>query len=221
MNTSFSRLCPREIEEAALQNLHREVSRQLIQGARTSLSGNGCPFETQDNLHEFSTSKGFDDRNEGGGVMCMGVVSHPDLPKRVYKLVYTGHDSVDVYIEYAEWLYENRLWEDNPHFPRIYEINYSEDRQVALVVIEELQEFLWDEAPDYLKDDYFIARGKLGLLSKDQPPGWAASNRPLEHAVETIRQRFGVRTDLLFDLHKGNVMLRGEILVITDPIAPR
>lgn len=195
--------------------LHASVSQTLLSSAERAMRQE-TPWGKKDTLFTLATEAGFKHLSSKG-IYALGVVTHPDLPKRVYKVARCGEDTDDPYMEYAEWVFENRLFDENPHYPRIYDITYAENRTVALVVIEQLEELDWQFAPDYLKDDYWVARRALGRPSDEPPPGWTASNKPLEAAAKAIKDRWEGLAYM--DLHKGNVMLRGEIMVITDPIS--
>nr|DAU76335.1 MAG TPA: hypothetical protein [Caudoviricetes sp.] len=195
--------------------LAAEVSKKLLSSAERALKQD-TPWGKKDMLYSLASESGFQNLSSGG-FYALGVMIHPDLPKRVYKVARCGEDTDDPYMEYAEWVFQNRLFDQNPHYPRIYDITYAENRTVALVVLEQLEELQWYGAPDYLKDDYWVARRALGLHTDDAPLGWQAHNRPLEAAAKAIYDKWF--TYAYMDLHKGNVMLRGEIMVITDPIS--
>ncbi|WP_422048048.1 hypothetical protein [Shimia sp.] len=162
-------------------------------------------------------SRGFTNANTGEGILALAVATHPDIPDRVYKLVHTDTQQ-DPYLVYASWVYENKLWEKNPHFPRIFEIVHSDDSPVALVVMERLTELIWEDQPEWIRDDYYLVKGFLysddfsyQMVNKDH------ANRPLTTAAEQLTE-YCSDFPYNFDLHKGNVMLRNDLLVITDPL---
>lgn len=178
----------------------------------------------QDRFTNLVRGDGFINSNTHGGSFCLGVVKHPDAPKRVFKICTTDTHS-DAYFMYIQWVHENNLWKTNPHFPRVYGIDYINDGKMAVVALEELQEWAFESAPsyydsniepDFLENDWRLAATLLGNKYNPKPSD-GYTNRPLKTAATSIFEEFssgGVR----FDLHRCNVMMRGEVMVIIDPI---
>ena len=160
---------------------------------------------------------GFRSVNHGYGSYCLGVAEHPDLPQRVYKMA-CADPQYDPYILYAEWVFENRLFEDNPHFPRINSISYSEDGDIALVCMEKLEEFNVDIAAEWQRYDALLYKHLTRSTVFGAPPG-DYKNRPLETACQMIVDVFEEHPNVHFDSHYGNIMLRDDTLVLIDPIS--
>ena len=185
-------------------------------------------YTQQDAALDMALGMGLQNASKGGSY-CLTVVEHPDLPQRVYK-VCNANPADDPYILYAEWLLETRIFEDNPHFPRIHEIVYSSDGMIAVVVSEKLDEVVWSDAHEFIKADWRIyyntcfdrdtrnlsatyLDNKAWLLQNDH------NNPPLSRASKMVFEKFKEHPDVFFDSHKGNVMLRGNIVVLIDPLA--
>lgn len=161
------------------------------------------------------------------GSFTLSVTEHPDLPGLVYK-VCRADPMADPYILYAQWVYENRLWEKNPHFPRIFEINYTQDGTIALLVMEKLEHLSLTDSPDYIINDYWGFRVHIQYRGTHPdvrpswyPPHYVVQNtlRPIKTAAHMIHDEFDHLPFVRFDLHAGNFMLRGEVLVCIDPLS--
>lgn len=195
---------------------------------RLNLNDDNCNYHHQDDFFRVSRDSGFTDRNTARGSLCLGVVSHPSVPRRVWKVTHTDVQR-DPYILFARWIFENRIWEQSAHAPRIYDILESEYEQVALICMEELDEFEWEHEADYLRQDWGLANHAAFVENGKDPTKWidrAAAldidpshvNRPLSTFLEMMVHTFE-DAPVWWDIHKKNVMKRGEILVITDPFS--
>lgn len=176
---------------------------------------------------------GLTELNGGRGCYVLGVVEHPDLPGRVYKICHAD-PRVDPYIDFAQWIVDNEEVNRNQHFPRIYDIAYSGDGQIATVTMEKLNDFFdpeydaqVDATPDSLENDYRMIHHNVVVKANSSRRNWvpeplaAHRNPALRHACEMLYERFSPDSRLFFDLHRNNVMLRGNmVMVILDPIAP-
>ena len=211
----------------ALEEAHvRTLSTRLLYLGSNTITSDYFQ-DRQDDFAYASSRHGFTDRNTRKGMMCLGVVSHPAVPNRIWKLVRTQDDPA--YIAYARWIHENRIWDVSAHAPRIYDV--IDGGEVVLICMEELQEFDWENAPDYLQNDWLIGRSILRDRSHKDPEAYIKwyrynmadtwvdldhKNQPLRTYAEMVFDQFDGQ--FTWDFHKGNMMLRGEVPVISDPM---
>ena len=221
---------PAQARRPDLQQQHA-ITHALLEMTTTRINlGNGdANYHHQDDFFHVSRDNGFTDRNTAGGSLCLGVVSHPSVPRRIWKVTHTDLKR-DPYILFARWVFENRIWEQSAHAPRIYDIVESDVAPIALICMEELDEFEWEDEADYLCQDwgmaYKVACQENDLSFDTDHVEFLTQNainpdhinRPLSTFLELMAQNFA-DVPIWWDLHKKNVMKRGEILVITDPFS--
>lgn len=158
---------------------------------------------------EFLESKGVE--NLGSG--CYGCVyQHPTLPNVVAKI----YDYDDAYDHYINWCTKNQK---NPYVPKIYSIHKCE--KFTIVFLERLKEISlrtymdWEtKISPFLLNTGSSRKKKNDLLSTPI----LRRDKNLKSIIEFLLKS----EDLYrFDLHDGNIMLRGKQIVFTDPIAPK
>lgn len=136
------------------------------------------------------------------------------------------------YLSYLEILHELEL--DNPYLPRIHDVTLflvrGEERKngVYVVRMEKLQrgEFKnpWsekDDTPFAQQCRLFRQNATLKLRAKMEPAAedaLAVIQLAFERAQEKVKD-ISDHTNVRYDLHFYNFLLRGEQMVITDPIA--
>lgn len=104
--------------------------------------------------------------------------------------------SNDAYNKYAAWVYENKLWKQNPAFPKIY--SRKKIRGGWATEIERLKP-MTEEQSNAMSHPY-----DYGNL----PRNVGKALREIAH------KKFGT-----MDLGDDNFMRRGRSIVITDPVA--
>lgn len=161
---------------------------------------------------EFLESKGV--KNLGSG--CYGCVyQHPTLPNVVAKI----YDYDDAYDHYINWCTKNQK---NPYVPKIYSIHKCE--KFTIVFLEKLEEVSLDLYEDW--EEKTFPRHLKHLLHN--PSKYKKENDLLSNPILKRDKNLKIMIEFLIkvknlyriDLHDGNIMLRGEQIVITDPIAP-
>lgn len=204
------------------------LATQLTEATSKTFDKSEAPYRQQDIAYATIREMGLNEISGGSGCYVLGVVEHPDLPGRVYKICH-GDPRVDPYIEYAQWIMDNPEVNENPHFPRIFDISYSADGNIATVTMEKLSPLF--EAPeetlDFLEDDYRAIYHNVSVRATPSrkmylpKPSAGYTNASLKRACEMLFNRFDPDGRVRFDLHRNNVMLRGNTcMVILDPIAP-
>lgn len=152
-----------------------------------------------------------------GGGLFSTVYQHPTLPNVAVKMIVRNDPK---YIEYAQ----KCAGLDNPWLPKIYGIEYAKvlkrgkEITVAFVFLERLKRASRVEQRQAAKkitgEDY---------VSRGYDPHWTSFNW---RRISTIHKDEHVKTvarlldDIdVNDIHKGNVMMREDQLVFTDPVA--
>lgn len=158
----------------------------------------------------------------------------------LYSLAYSSEDTPFVvkigamydtgYLSYLEVMRELEI--ENPYLPRILDVHYfvhetdtpdSMHKSYFAVRMEKLTRGDYQDAwCDYNGTAFenecrfirYLAGDKLSLVSNE--PQIAEAVALLQLAKERACQK---KESAAFDLHCGNFMLRGEQLVITDPLA--
>lgn len=129
-------------------------------------------------------------------------------------------DSNAPYLAYVKALRVSR--DANPYLPKIHGIRiysngckYDDHFVVAMEKLTPLprklhsmpyffERLLGDDGRD--SDDYASAVA-LGIISNH-----------MQHAIKLLHRAYKSERDSSFDIHSGNFMLRGEQIVITDPL---
>jgi len=145
-----------------------------------------------------------------GDSSCYGVVfRHPDRPERVHKVAYRAHE--DGWVAFAKYALAN----PNPHFPAI--LSFEEKGSFAVADIETLEEMPY--GTHHSSDSEDVARAVRSNSSERAKSILSRFSVEMAQAVEAIRENF--TEEWKVDLHSGNFMLRGDILVLTDPLSHR
>lgn len=122
-------------------------------------------------------------------------------PNLVYKVGAVSSDPFLVYIQAAGL-------KDNPHFPKIYEI--MEYDNWYLVKMERLEPIPYHKT--FLSSEIrSIVKEKTDALVHLAPT-------PELQAVAAHIRKLSDDLDVKIDLHQGNIMMRGLVPVITDPL---
>ena len=114
---------------------------------------------------------------------------------------------------------------NNPHLPKVYYIGNWADHPVY--VLERL-EFGNESEKNFLRDEMYRRYNRLDDPSPEEPSSirwYQATNDPFGpelsdalRVVKNVTLNPPPGTYLSVDLHGGNIMLRGDIPVITDPL---
>ena len=182
---------------------------------------------------------------ESIGRGCYGEVwAHDKTPNVVYKVAYSTHSDTNVLEGYklgdtkvptrfyrtaadgfAVWAtlcveYQHRHG-DAPFLPKFYKVQHSRDRSVY--AMELLDAFYIDDEEE---DESFEAQAAAVAFADvlgAEPRYWcdhyefnADDQHRLLHFADWLKARLPDKFDS-WDVHSGNVMLRGECPVLTDP----
>lgn len=133
------------------------------------------------------------------------VYQHPYNADKVIKVGYGDH----AYLNFARWAMrkENR---NNPHLPKILALKEKGDGDFV-AVIERLGKLDGTAgiAQTIKREYYSIKCGDLSSINDASPR--------LAKTINDIQSTFGNQHSI--DMHPGNYMMRGDTVVITDPIA--
>jgi hypothetical protein len=170
----------------------------------------------------------------GGGAFSQ-VFQHPQFHNVVTK-VYSGKDKL--FAKYVKWCMQHQ---NNPYVPKIIEqVDYQNPDPAAkiktyhIVFMQKMtpvsgkryvQAFLDALKLDPEEDDEIVDQLRDGLETNDMYILNSAVKQAFKqgngdrHFAEVWKHitSYGVGN---MDLHKGNVMMRGNQLVFTDPVAP-
>lgn len=156
-----------------------------------------------------------------GGGFYSSVFRHEKAPGYVFKV--QNQDNQDGYRLWAE---EAMRHPDNPFMPKIYGIVDCglQHRVYVLEVLTPVPDTVPDWGPRIHADrylghlDYGTPTDNRGLKDKlTKEVGRTRAGREFLEAVERIA-RIILSFQCAADLHSGNVMLRGDQVVITDPV---
>lgn len=137
--------------------------------------------------------KGF--RMAGSGCYAAVFESNSD-PNLVYKI---GITCTDPYLKYIQ----SNI--SSPYFPRIYSSHIDTVHDYYIIQMEHL-----DKLPDH--------KLTLAKTMREQfVEGCSDSN--LRSIVDCVQALLEADETLTLDLHEGNIMMRGLVPVITDPVA--
>ena len=138
------------------------------------------------------------------------VLAHSHMPDRVVKIAHRPKDDGWLpFIDHARNC-------PSEHLPTVYD--YEEHETYAVAVLETLEPLDWRTNPG--PSDTFNSASAAG---ERRPEVWEQYKRVLPPELGDVLQ--GLRDCFLeewhFDLHAGNFMLRGDTLVVTDPLSYR
>lgn len=144
---------------------------------------------------------------------CYGVVfKHPDVPGYVHKVAFRPKE--DGWVEFVKYALKN----PNPHFPVVRGVRDYGSFFVA--DIERLQ-----PVPNY--SEHYVTGERIYDATSSAASGNLYAfeklirclSVPLAQAVTAIKDNF--LKEWKVDLHAGNFMLRGDTLVMIDPLSWR
>lgn len=121
-------------------------------------------------------------------------------PNLVYKVGRTTYDPFLLYAAQTEF-------RSNPHFPRIYKLTVFDDWYIAQ--IEALTPVPEHKRALTKRISESAYKNELSMLESES----------LRQLISRIKQLVETNKDLQLDLHPGNIMMRGIVPVITDPIS--
>jgi len=167
--------------------------------------------------------KGWFELSQGGneGAFCIALLASPDL-KMVAKISQPECDGlIDMYPDFAKWV----CTQNNPHFPKIYSARALRCYDLFITIMERLDHVDIGGIYDYKNGNrYSISDTDKQALTltdcarfKDFSEVAGFGIGTLTKAITKLVDKFGFPTDL----HLGNVMRRGDTLVITDPLTFR
>jgi hypothetical protein len=139
--------------------------------------------------------KGF--RLIGDGCYAAVFESNCD-PNLVYKV---GNNASDPYLAYIQANI------NSPHFPRVHSVFIDYDNNYYIVTMERLEEI-----PDH-------KRTSVPSNIRTQFTRESAVDPDMQSLVERVEALLSSCTDFKLDLHSGNIMMRGVVPVVTDPLA--
>lgn len=210
-----------------------------IQTKSSVVKTNNLPRRLMQNMYPF------DERKLGAGVDY--VVLKTKDPHTVRKISHTSNIFDDAYYIYISYIIEHKL-QDNPHFPRIYNVKRIEDNEkkrshysfeleklesIDSISTEELK--LWIE--NNIKREYFnsvqmhtheeietfISQIIKSCIQSKQLSMDSITDKRLIQACNIINDIKHKNNELYYDIHSENLMFRrapfGLQLVITDPFA--
>ena len=178
-------------------------------------------------LHEWLLSRGFEEGGAGGYAV---VYFHPNRPYMI-KVAKQPDKNYLAYANFARYYYQT-----NPLLPAIYDIWSKND--YFLVVGEKLNSARGKVPSPFIElTSYYLFAG-VKRLAKDpnhvfsledlirQMPGWRqnlkadrqawfANNKTNLQAII----KFIANQRAMIDMHIGNIMMRGNEIVFTDPVA--
>lgn len=111
------------------------------------------------------------------------------------------------YIKWLEYLQETKVYRSR-HVPKVYAIYKFRDEYDCVVKMELLQPLRGDEI-----NTCYGWYNKIMKLGQSRATTYTGMNRVLQNIGKFV-EKHGAN----LDIHHGNVMKRGERLVITDPV---
>jgi len=120
---------------------------------------------------------------------------------------------------YLWWITWAAKHQDNPNVPRVKGLPVKIAKDTYVVRLEKLRGLIRREgnlSKGYDKLAYLVDRiESVDDLSKEDLQ-WIRSEYPGVYDILRVIQRAG--SDFVVDLHGDNIMLRGQVPVITDPV---
>lgn len=141
------------------------------------------------------------------------VFAHPDKPDMVHKVAFAPNK--DGWVAYAKWLVCGDGDNLNPHFPRIS--NLDDHGKFVVADIERLEEL--NLMKNMRVQSEYSAASDAAVVPKNSTASVILQGMSLDlaNAIMDLRQEFFGKWTM--DVHSGNFMLRGETLVLTDPLS--
>ena len=135
--------------------------------------------------------------------------------------VWTDGDCSDTYPLFAQWA----ATQNNPHLPKIYQARSLARYDLFLTIMERLEHLdyskieesvRYDDVDSLPEERQAKTAGYIRLALEYQNLGILAGQkfRSLVDCIVRMADRFGALPN---DLHSGNMMLRGNTLVLSDP----
>lgn len=132
------------------------------------------------------------------------------------------HDATDdPWIDYIEWM---GTQQSNCHFPRVGKIWWHTDdkgKRFYVVAMERLTHHINAAQTICSKfqslDNWVTSGGKVNELDR-YLKDWRSSNKDLVSAFVKMRKKFPLYK---LDMHPANILFRGNVPVITDPLSFR
>jgi hypothetical protein len=159
------------------------------------------------------------------GAFCVALLASPDL-KMVAKISQAECDGlVDLYPDYAKWV----CTQNNPHFPKIYSARSLRCYDLFITIMERLDHVNIERISEAMTYGGRLNPAMLSDVDNHAKIVVQCANKQnwsevvglkiatLTKAVTKMVETFGNPNDL----HLGNVMRRGNTLVITDPLTFR
>ena len=138
------------------------------------------------------------------------VLAHSHLPDRVVKIAHRPKE--DGWFPFIDHARRN----PSPHLPVVHD--YEEHETYAVAVLETLEPLDWET-----KRGAFETFNTASAASERRPEVWEQYRRVLPQRLgddlQALRDAF--LADWHFDLHAGNFMVRGDTLVVIDPLSYR
>lgn len=136
-------------------------------------------------------------RMVGDGCYAAVFESNQD-PNLVYKV---GNTACDPYLTYIQANI------DSPSFPRVHKTYIDYDNDYYIVVMERL-----DPVPEH-------KHGTLPVNIRKQFTGEVSADTDMQPVIDLVTRLLDCCSDFKLDLHAGNIMMRGLVPVVTDPLA--
>lgn len=136
------------------------------------------------------------------GAGCYSIVFKSKLSDSVIKI---GSTLADPWLIYAETVQSI----NNPHFPKVYNIHQFEHLDYYVARVERLKPI----GMNFTDTQY---RSFIDEMLNNRP-----SSEASRQAVRILNQLLSRMDYAKLDLHLENIMLRGETLVLSDPLAER
>jgi hypothetical protein len=125
-------------------------------------------------------------------------------PNLVYKV---GAQVTDPFLAYIK----NTPLQGNPHFPRVYSCDVFDSWY--LVTMERL-----DPIPDH---KLLVPADIRSIVDGEQKPLKCIQDNKSLQAIAAEIRAMAEWMDVKVDLHQGNIMMRGTVPVITDPLCDK
>lgn len=144
-----------------------------------------------------------------GGCMCEAIYESRDGSK-ILKISnnYSKRQEGDYYSEFAKWV----CTQNSPHLPKIYKAMSICKGEFFLVVMERLEHLPYNDEGDIINKYWYVQPLIAGYHTNVY--GLVACG--MGSIAKTIVDMFNALGKWT-DCHTGNIMLRGDTIVFTDP----
>lgn len=172
----------------------------------------GGKFDYPQDLINFLEDNNFKKKGEG----VFSSVYADDSHKVVIKINKGKID--DSYIKFANFCRK----ENSPHLPKLGKIRKFGDYYVlAMEKLETSNSSDFNEMCDWIDEAARAVstnlRGKQSVLDAEVPEVYKSQKEDIIKVIRDMKSLLD--SDIDFDLHSGNIMLRGNTIVLIDPIA--